>query len=367
MTRDARAWVDLGALRHNLAVVRRSAPGRRILAVVKADGYGHGLLPVAHALSGADGFAVTSLQEAIPLREAGLLHPIVLLQGLFGPDELSAVERYRLDIVVHSLWQIEMLEQARSERPLVVWLKVDSGMHRLGLSPEEVPDAYRRLQRTSAVGEIRFLTHLAAADDRNSEYTRFQLAEFARATDGLSGVCSIANSAGILGWPDSHGDWVRPGIMLYGATPFVDGRQSSADLRPVMTLTSRLVAVYSRKRGDRVGYAGTFECPEDMPVGVVAVGYGDGYPRHAGTGTPILVDGHRTQILGRVSMDIMSVDLRPIPNVQTHAPVTLWGRGLPVEEVAAHSGTIPYELLCKISQRVHIEYEDDDGEGTSRL
>ncbi len=367
MSRDTRALIDLAALRHNLEVARRSAPGSRIMAVVKANAYGHGLLPAARALAAADGFAVSSLAEAVPLREAGFIHPILLLQGLYEASELATVERCRLELVVHSLWQVEILERARTERPLIVWLKVDSGMHRLGLAPEVVPDAYRRLQNAAAVGEIRFMTHLANADDRNSDYTRDQLQQFERACAGLAGARSIANSAGLLGWQGSHSEWVRPGIMLYGVSPFLDSVSARHDLRPVMTLTSRLIAINQCRRGDRVGYGGAFVCPEDMRVGIATIGYGDGYPRHAGTGTPVLVRGQPSQILGRVSMDMLCVDLRGVPDAAVHDPVTLWGRGLPVEKVAAHCDTIPYELLCKVTARVRFDYEDGDGQSTRSL
>ena len=368
MSRDTRATIDPGALRHNLALARRSAPGSRVMAVIKANAYGHGLLPAARALASADAYAVSCLDEALPLREAGVEQPIVLLQGWYEAAELAAFRRYALQPVIHSSWQIDLLDRAGSGRPLDIWLKVDSGMHRLGFAPEAVRAAYRRLRNCAAVGSIGLMTHLAAADDRTGSYTDYQLAEFARACDGLPGERSIANSAGVLGWPAAHGDWVRPGIMLYGASPFVDTLPERPDLRPVMTLSSRLVAINRCRAGERIGYSGTFVCPQDMDVGIVTIGYGDGYPRHAGTGTPVLVGGRRTQLLGRVSMDMICVDLRPVPQAQIDDPVTLWGQGLPIEEVAAHSGTIAYELLCKLTGRVRFEYSElSDGETASGL
>lgn len=363
MTRNIHAQVDLGALRHNLRVARAAAPHSRLLAVVKADAYGHGLLPVARAAGDlADGFAVSCLEEAIPLREAGIDKPILLLEGFFDPSELPVIERYGLDCALHADWQLEMLERARVARPIPIWLKIDSGMHRLGVRPEEARAFYWRLRDCPAVDQhVRLMTHLAYADDRSDEYTHYQLENFERATEGLPGERSIGNSAGVLAWPRTRSDWVRPGIMLYGASPFADGQPSPAALRPVMTLRTRLVAVRQCRKGDRIGYAGRFECPEDMPVGVVAAGYGDGYPRHAPCGTPVLVDGRRAGIVGRVSMDMLCVDLRGLEHVRPGAEVTLWGEGLPVEEIAAACGTISYELLCKLTRRVRFEYRDEHG------
>jgi alanine racemase len=358
MTRDVRAVIDLTALRHNLRMVRTIAPGSRVMAVVKANGYGHGLREVAKALVSADAFAVSCLDEALALREAGLLHPIVMLEGFFDSDELRAITAHRLDIVVHAAWQIEVLESCRLTRPLRVWVKVDSGMRRIGFQPEQVAAVLARLRASGVVREIRLLTHLACADDRDSDYTLRQLETFNQVSAGLSLERSIANSAGLLAWPAAHAEWVRPGIMLYGASPFADGRGEHPELQPVMTLSSRLIAIQQFRRGDTVGYAGSFVCPEDMPVGVVAAGYGDGYPRHGSNGAPILVNGRRTVVLGRVSMDMLCVDLRGFEAVQVNDPVTLWGKGLPVEEVAAASGTISYELLCRLTRRVRFEYRD---------
>lgn len=359
MSRDARAVVDLAALRHNFEVARRTAQGAKVFAVAKANAYGHGLLPVARTLRRqADGYAVACLGEAAPLREAGIEQPILLLEGFFDAAELSEVERYRLQIVVHALWQVEILERARLQRPLRVWLKVDTGMHRLGLPVSELRGAYERLAGLPVVGEIGFLTHLACADDRRSEFTERQLAEFERACAGLPGERSIANSAGLLAWPRTRGGWVRPGIMLYGASPFADGLPERPPLKPVMTLSTQLIAVQRYRCGERVGYSGAFTCPEDMPVGVIAMGYGDGYPRHAPTGTPVLIGGRRSQVIGRVSMDMLCVDLRGFAEARVGDRVTLWGEGLPVEEVAEASGTISYELLCKLTSRVRFEYCD---------
>lgn len=364
MSRSVRAVVDLAALRHNLALVRASAPAARVMAVVKANGYGHGLREVANALLSTDAFAVSCLNEALCLREAGLLHPIVLLEGFFDVAELRAIAAHRLDIVVHADWQLEELERARLPHPLRIWLKVDSGMRRLGFPPQRVPAALERLRVSGVAGEIRLMTHLACADDRDSDYTAAQLATFDQASAGLPFERSIANSAGVLAWPDTHADWVRPGIMLYGASPFADARAGQPKLRPAMTLTGRLIAIHQLRRGDAVGYAGTFVCPEDMPIGVVSIGYGDGYPRHAPTGTPVLINGQRASTAGRVCMDMICIDLRGLAQMpHVHDTVTLWGAGLPIEEVAAACGTISYELMCKLTDRVEFEYLESDVKG----
>ncbi|RFA30474.1 alanine racemase [Alkalilimnicola ehrlichii] len=357
MSRNTQAIVDLGALRHNFELARRSAPGSRVMAVIKANAYGHGVLPVAQTLSDAEAFAVTSVEEALPLREAGFAQPIVLLQGMYDDSELSLIGRLGCELVLHSLWQVELLERASLSRPVAVWLKVDSGMHRLGFDPALVRPMYERLRACNTVDRIGFLTHLAAADDRDSDYTEFQLREFERACAGLPGERSIANSAGVLAWPRAHGDWLRPGVMLYGVSPFADGRDERPDLRPVMTLQSRLVAINACRRGDRLGYAGAYTCPENMAVGIVTAGYADGYPRHAGAKASVLLNGRRCPVLGRVSMDMLCVDLRGV-EARIHDPVTLWGEGLPIEEVAELSGTIAYELLTKVTGRVRFEYRE---------
>lgn len=361
MSRNTRAVISVAALRHNLAVAREAAGGGRVMAVIKANGYGHGLLRVAYALRHADAFAVTSLEEAIPLREAGFAHPILLLEGPFEPNEIQLVSRYRLDMAVHSEWQISVLQGARVTRPVNVWLKVDSGMHRLGLPPGTVRDAYERLSGLSGVSpHMRLMTHLAEADDPQSEVTLRQCHLFAETVEGLRGDRSLANSAGLLGWPETRGGWVRPGIMLYGASPFGAGSSLHAPLRPAMTLTTRINAIYQHRAGDAIGYGGAWTCPEDMPVAVAAIGYGDGYPRHAPSGTPVLVNGERTQLIGRVSMDMICLDLRGLSGpVEVGDTVTLWGEGLPAEEVADHAGTIAYELFCTVTQRVHFQEERD--------
>lgn len=357
MTRLARATIDLSALRHNLAVARRSAPDARVVAVLKANGYGHGLLQVAAALAQADAFAVSCMEEASRLRAAGYRHRIILLAGYFEPDELPLFAQHALDPVIHAEWQLPPLERATLQRPLDVWLKVDTGMHRLGFPPGRVCEVYQRLRSMPSVAAIRFMTHLACADDRRDPTTRAQVAAFTAACQGLPGERTIANSAATLAWPQTHAQWVRPGIMLYGCSPFVDGLDCPT-LRPVQTLEARLMAINHYRQGDPIGYGGVYACPETMPVGVVSIGYGDGYPRHAPNGTPLLLAGREVMLIGRVSMDMLSIDLRAAPNARVGDPVVLWGEGLPVGRVAERCGTIAYELLCKITSRVEFRYVD---------
>lgn len=350
--RPARAELRLAALRHNLAVVRRAVPGSRVAAAIKADGYGHGLLRVARALTGADALAVASIDEALALRAGGVAQPILLLEGFFHPDEIEAIASHDLTTVVHHWRQVEGLEAASPPAPIRVWIKVDSGMHRLGFPPDQVAAVWKRLRDLSHVVHQGFLTHLANADDRDDPTTPRQIECFASAVEDLPGERSIAHSAGILGWPGSHAGWVRPGIMLYGVSPFVGGRGAEEALQPVMTLRSKLMAVNRLKAGQPVGYGGTWVAPEEMPVGIVAIGYGDGYPRQARSGTPVLLNGRRVPLVGRVSMDMIAVDLRSQPGAGVGDPVVLWGEGLPVEEVAGWAGTIAYQLLCGVAPRV---------------
>lgn len=364
MTRATRAVIDLAALRHNLRISQDAAPNAKQMAIIKAHAYGHGMVYVAQALEQqADAFGVALIEEAIPLREAGISKPILLLEGLTDRKDLPLIRGFHLQTVVHHEGQVAMLEEAHGE-PVSVWLKIDTGMHRLGFAPEKAAAIYQRLLECDSVAKpIYLMTHLANADDRDDPYTAQQLKTFYEAiafNDPQSAdvICSIANSAGVLGWPDSHADWVRPGIMLYGVSPFVDSTGAEHDLQAVMSLQSELIAVNHFKKGDTVGYGGSWTCPEAMPVGVVAIGYGDGYPRHARPGTPVLVNGQRSQLIGRVSMDMVTVDLRNQPHAKVGDPVVLWGKGLAVEEVADYAGTIAYELLCSVTNRVLFEYLD---------
>ena len=366
MTRGTRALIDLRALRHNFQRVREAAPSARVLAVVKADAYGHGAEWIATALPEADGFAVARVAEGRCLRALGIDRPVVVLSGVASGEDLASAAELGLDLVVHHESQAAALESARPQRPVRVWVKVDTGMHRLGLAPSEVTAVWQRLERCDAVsGPLRLMTHLARADERGDPSTRDQIACFTALAEARAAETSLANSAGVLAWPAAHGDWVRPGIMLYGISPFVGGRAEEEDLRPVMTLASHLIAVNRLRRGDPIGYGGTWTCPEDMPVGVVAVGYGDGYPRHAPTGTPVLVNGVRVPLVGRVSMDLVTVDLRAAARARPGDPVVLWGRGLPVEEIAEHAGTIGYELVTRVAPRVSREVLEQNADQIS--
>ncbi len=352
MRRTAQVVVDLDALRHNLARARDAAGKARVMAVVKADAYGHGLAEAARALADADALAVACVGEAAALREAGWEGRIVVLEGVADAAGLREAAALEADLVVHAPEQLALLEGAGSRRPLDVWVKLDTGMHRLGFPPEAAAGLAARLAGLAAVGTVRWMTHLACADDRRDGATARQLARFAAALEGIPGERSAANSGGLLGWPEAALDWARPGIMLYGASPFTGATGETEGLRPAMRFETRLIAVTRRRRGDALGYGGAWVCPEDMPVGVAAAGYGDGYPRHAPSGTPVLVRGRRAALVGRVSMDMILVDLRGVPDARPGDPVTLWGPGLPVEAVAAAAGTIPYELLCAVSGRV---------------
>lgn len=354
MARPLIARVDRAALAHNLGVARQAAPGVKLLAVVKANGYGHGLARVARALRGADGFAVLSIDDATVLRGAGYTHPIVLLEGFFHPDELPEIARLRLRPVIHREDQAALLAKARLPHRVDVFVKLNTGMNRLGLPPKRLSATLATLRAAPHVGGITLMTHFAGADEPGDSVER-QLACFDEATRGLDLPRSLANSAALLRHPRAHGDWARPGILLYGASPFADLDGEDLGLLPAMTLESKLIAVQLVRKGEGVGYGPAYIAERDMQVGVVACGYADGYPRHAGTGTPILVDGRATRTLGRVSMDMLAVDLANLPGAHVGSAVTLWGVGLPVERVAAAAGTIAYELLTALAPRVPVE------------
>jgi len=356
VSRLIRAVIDTNALRHNLSVIRARARGAKVIAVVKANAYGHGLVSSALALEGADAYAVARLEEALALRAAGIGTRILLLQGVFTAAQLEDAAHERLDLVVHDASQLELLERAGGADRFALWIKIDSGMHRLGFSPEEFAAALGRLRRlTPAPRELRLLTHLACANERDEPVTRAQLQRFRDATRGLDYEVSIANSAGLFGDVALGCHWVRPGIALYGASPFDDCTAASLGLEPVMTLTSTVIALRRVPRGESVGYGGAWVAPRESLIAVVAAGYGDGLHRSLVSGAPVLVGGARAALAGRVSMDMLAVDVTALDNVRVGTPVVLWGAGLPVEEVAHHAGTIAYELLCSVSQRVPLE------------
>jgi alanine racemase len=348
--RPIRAVFDLAAFRDNLAVARARAPHARVWAVVKANAYGHGLERAVRALAAADGFALLDLADAVALRESGVAKPILLLEGVFAGDDLHAVAEHGLTIVVHDAEQIAMLEGARLPARVPVYLKMNSGMNRLGFGPGEYRQVFERLARSPVVAGITLMTHFADADETRG--VAEALRRFEAATAPIEAPRSLANSAAILRYPETHADWVRAGIMLYGCSPFADAPAAALGLGPVMTLASELIAIRELQAGDRVGYGGEFVTDRARPVGVVACGYADGYPRHAPTGTPVLVNGRRTRTLGRVSMDMLAVDLEGVPAAGVGTPVTLWGEGLSCDEVAASAGTVSYELLCGLTPRV---------------
>ena len=353
MSRSAFASIHLGALRHNLARIRELAPHSRVMAVIKADGYGHGLERVARALSGADAFGVAAISDGQRLRAAGIGHRIVVLSGIDDAGDLLEVRRLKLDIVVHHDHQLALIAADQDPRPLRVWLKLDTGMHRLGFDPARTDALLTQLHAMPNVAsEIVVMSHFASSDEPEKPTTAMQLGHFKLATGNAVLPRSIANSAAIVHNPEAHCDWVRAGGALYGLS--VEHGRSGADdgLRAAMSLSSKLVAINRVAKGERVGYGGHYTCPEDMNVGVVAIGYGDGYPRNAASGTPVLLRGREAAIIGRVSMDLMTIDLRLHADAEINDRVLLWGPELPVERVAAAAGTISYELTCGITRRV---------------
>lgn len=350
--RPAHATIDLDAFVHNYRVAKRLGGGKA-LAVVKADAYGHGAVHCARALDGeADGFGVACIEEALELREAGVRSPIVLLEGFFDADELPLIERHDLWTVVASPWQVDALEQHRTAKPLHVWLKLDSGMHRLGLSPGEYVHAWQRLSALPSVTGLVAMTHFARADELAQPHTDEQLATFdaIHATLPPDTPSSIANSAALIAWPRTRREWVRPGLMLYGTHMLDAPRAETEALRPVMHVESKVIAVRDLAAGEPIGYGGGFTTERPTRVGVVAMGYADGYPQYAPAGTPVLVDGHRTRLIGRVSMDMLTVDLTDLPASGLGSSVELWGRHLPVNEVASHGHNSPYRMLTGLKR-----------------
>ena len=378
----ATAVIHLKALAHNYQTIKSYAPNSNVLAVLKANAYGHGLELIAKALPQADAFGVARIGEAILLREAGITQPIVLLEGFFSIDELQLLVEHNLDTVIHNAFQLTALTQSSLSKPLKVWLKIDTGMHRLGINPDEFTQYFDALNSNHNVKKsIVLMSHLGCADDKSNTITTFQTELFKSITSSCSMERSLANSAGICAWPNTHFDWVRPGLMLYGISPMLPEPTITPvlanrlcanrvqNIQPVMTLKSSLIAIREIGSGESVGYGGSWTSTKPTTIGVVAIGYGDGYPRHAENGTPVYVNGRIVPIIGRVSMDMITVDLgEQACNEPTSEntnkvvdkigdEVILWGAELPVERVARHATTIPYELLCNISRRVHITVE----------
>ncbi|MCK8046784.1 alanine racemase [Shewanella sp. 1CM18E] len=350
-----RAEISRQALKNNLARLHELAPSSKVMAVVKANGYGHGLLNVAQCLDNADGFGLARLEEALALRAGGVNAKLLLLEGFFRPADLATLVEHDIETVVHHESQIEMLEQAELTKPVTVWMKVDSGMHRLGFVPDEFHAVYQRLLACKNIAKpINLMTHFACADEPENNYTATQLATFEQLTKGLPGERTLANSAGALFWQQSQANWIRPGIALYGVSPVVGDLGTKHGLIPAMELVSQLIAIREHKAGQPVGYGSHWVADNNTKLGVVAIGYGDGYPRNAPLGTPVLINGRLAPIVGRVSMDMLTVDLGANANDHVGDKAVLWGKDLPVEEVAEHIGTIAYELVTKLTPRVAV-------------
>jgi len=356
MARPVYAQINLAALRSNLARVREKAPNTQVLAVVKANAYGHGLMRVLPALEDADGLALVELDAAVELRERRYSRRILLLEGFFHESDLPELANRRLGTVVHDMEQVRMLERAVLARPLEVFVKVNVGMNRLGFRPPDVADVCQRLSTSPSVAALRLMMHFARADEDDGLQESLEV--FEAACKGLSYPRSLANSAGVIRFPDVGGDIVRPGIMLYGASPLPYDTAQMLGLSPVMTLRSQLIAVQELKANESVGYGGTYTASRPHRIGVIACGYADGYPRHAPNGTPVLVCGKKVRMAGRPSMDMLTVDLTEVAEARIGSPVVLWGEGLPVDDVANAASTVGYELLCAVAPRVpHVVSE----------
>lgn len=352
MPRPIQARISSRALAHNLEVARRHASQARIWAVIKANAYGHGLARAAQALAAADGYAMLDFEEAIRLRAQGVDKPILLLEGFFKAQDVALLAEYALTPVVHNIEQIEILEKTALSAPIDAYLKVNSGMNRLGFTVDNVRIAWNALHGHPQVRSVTLMTHFADADGASG--VAAQLEWFNSLTQPMSAPRCLANSAALLRYPQSHADWVRPGIMLYGCSPFAEQSAADLGLKPAMTLASEIIGLQNLQPGEHVGYGFSFEAKQEMTIGLVACGYADGYPRHAPTGTPVLVGGQRTRTVGRVSMDMIAVDISDLPEAYIGTPVTLWGEGLSADEVAAAAGTVSYELLCALAPRVPV-------------
>jgi alanine racemase len=358
MARPIQASFDLAALTNNFAIARRLAGAAKVMAVLKANAYGHGFLRVARALADADAFALLELDDAMRLRDAGYRQRILLLEGFFRSDELPVILHHGLSVVIHNDEQIALLGKLHGDRKLEVFVKFNTGMNRLGFPAARAGRVLEQLKALPCVGEVVLMTHFSDAEGVSG--IEWQMREFERHVARPGYARSLANSAALLRFPEARGDWVRPGIMLYGASPLEDRSAAQIGLRPAMSLTSEIIGIQQLKRGDTVGYGSLFTADREVRIGVVACGYADGYPRHAYNGTPVLVDGVRVPMVGRVSMDMLCVDLSAVPGAGIGSPVMLWGAGLPVEEVAAAAGTVSYELLCALARRVPVEDRGGD-------
>ena len=357
--RLATAEINLTALAHNLAQVKGFAPNSKVMAVLKANAYGHGLVTIAQHLNNADAFAVARIDEGLALRAGGLTKPIVLLEGFFNKADLPILLANNFQTIIHDEYQLAALEKAKLDAPITCWLKVNTGMHRLGIAPEQFETFYNRLQNTpNAKNTVNLMTHFSCADDVGNAKTVQQITLFDNLVNGIDQAHCLSNSAGIIAWPNGHGDWVRPGLMLYGVSPMANSIGQQHKLKPVMRLTTRVIAVRNVPANEAVGYGGRWISDKPIKLAVVAMGYGDGYPRHAKEGTPVIIGEQRYGIVGSVAMDMISVDIGANEhNIKVGDRVTMWGPELPVEEIALCADTIPYELLCNITPRVSYEYQ----------
>ena len=364
MSRVAEASISYGALKHNLSIAKKNAPNSKILAVIKANAYGHGLLSVADALCGADAFAVAHFEEAVSLREKFPEKTIVLLQGYADEIELTLLLSQSVQPVIHTIMQIDLLENFARKNPsekFSVWLKVDTGMHRLGVSVDDFDNCWARLMAIPGLhGDIKIMSHFSDADVIEHEGNDKQSRLFEKITKSLPCEKSLVNSAGLLSREDDHYEWARPGIMLYGVSPFEGGRSAEHDLKPVMNLSSRIIAINKVIKGETIGYGSSWQATADTNIAVVGIGYGDGYPRHIAAETPVLINGKRYPVVGRVSMDMICVNVKDGAGLKVGDKVLLWGDGLPVEEIAEKAATIAYELLCQVTARVNFIYTENE-------
>jgi alanine racemase len=353
MARYNQARLDLAALRHNLQLARSLAPKSRCVAVVKANAYGHGAVTIAKALDAqTDTLAVACIEEALELRESGVTSPILLLEGTFQAEELTLASELDFWVTIDNDIQLAWLEQARLTKPVSCWLKIDTGMHRLGIEPARTGEFLQRIQAAAgSCDSVVLTTHFASADELDSGQTEAQIAAFETATAGIPMPRSASNSAGVLAFPAAHYDWIRPGYMLYGNTPFAHSQHNADQLQPVMELVSGVISVRDVAPGESVGYAASWTAQRHSRIATVSIGYGDGYPRLAANGTPVLINGQRAPLAGRVSMDMITVDVTDLPPVQVGDEVMLWGKALAVAEVAAHANTIGYELTTRMPAR----------------
>ncbi len=355
--RPARALIHLDALRHNYRLARELSGGKA-LAVVKADAYGHGAVRCAQALEAtADGFAVACIEEALELRAAGIRAPILLLEGFFDADELALIDAHDLWCVVEAQWQIDAMARSQPQHPYTVWLMLDSGMHRLGLAAADWRASAKRLHALAQVGDVVAMTHFARADELDSVRTTEQVAAFAQTSSTRTMDASVSNSAALLGWPDVRGQWARPGLMLYGASPFGGPHAVASRLQPVMTVESKIISVREIAAGEPVGYGAHFVARRPTRVGVVATGYADGYPQFAPNGTPVTIDDQPGELIGRVSMDMLTVDLTDHPTAGMGSRVELWGAQVSINAVAARAKRSAYDLLCGVKRmpRIYVD------------